>query len=619
MPKRKGKYGYHGTRHNLYDIARDGLVPQLTHVYSHGGEVKAVWFTERQDWASSHGALFRFPWPADADWTPDSDSWLTFKTIRPEDLDLLESAYVGGRWRHKWVPFLDTIWAKKRRSVLKYKGSIYVEASTSEQEVEGLLLSVLPASPYAGKVFAVGGYVRDEVLGLASKDLDIVVEKRGGAEGFSRFLHAQFPSATSTPYQIGKGYPIWHLAFRSDVAVGGRKYRTKGAELDVADSQKESFPDPTTRQRVTEYGTLAEDAERRDFTVNMIMKDLTTGAVVDPSGTGLDDLRAGFLRLHPNVNPDKPFSDDPLRMLRLIRFMVKYGWRAAPDTVAAVKRNAHRIDIVSGERVMDELKKVMVLGKLAPAIRFMSETGLLRHVMPEIEALKGVEQSKEHHAEGDVFEHTMLVLEHAKPTVHAQLAALLHDTGKPSTQTFLEDRIQFLGHEEVSAQIAEAFLRRLHFDNATIAKVVTLVSNHMRPHTSGSWGVKAVRKFIRDLGEHADDLIDLAEADSMGSRTPEGKPAKDGAAALRERIRTVQQEVPVGSKPVLSGNEVMQLLGIPSGPGVGAALRWLQERSDDLAEQGAVLTPEAARTLLVKEYPRTATILYHGAVYVEIT
>jgi poly(A) polymerase len=503
--------------------------------------------------------------------------------------------------------------------MLFYKGSIYVEASGAEQAVEKLLLSVLPASPFAGKAYAVGGYVRDEVMGLQSKDLDIVVEAPDGAQQLAKYLHDKFPKQTSQPYQIGKGYPIWHIAFKADVTDGGHTYHTKGAELDLADSQKESFPDPKTRQRVTEYGTLNEDAERRDFTANMLMKDLTTGEIVDPTGTGVDDIHAGVLRLHPNVNPDKPFSDDPLRMLRLIRFMVKYGWKPDKEAVEAVKRNVRRIDIVSGERIKDELSKIMLLGKLDQAIRFMSDTGLLGHVMPEIEALKGVRQSPEHHAEGDVFEHTMRVLQHAKPTVEAQLAALLHDTGKPATQTFLENKIQFLGHEKVSEQIAYAFLRRLRFDNATIDRVVAAVRNHMRPHTAHDWGVKAVRKFIRDLGDHAEAVLDLAEADSMGSLTPDGAPAKGGAFALRERIKQVQNEVPVSSKPALSGKDVMQILGIPSGPEVGEVMRWLQERADDLAEQGAQMTPEVAADLLRREYKRNAMVIaYHGVLYREI-
>jgi len=298
---------------------------------------------------------------------------------------------------------------------------------------------------------------------------------------------------------------------------------------------------------------------------------------------------------------DQTFMDDPLRMLRLIRFMAKYGWEAAPEAVDAVRRNAHRINIISSERVRDELVKIMLVGKMAPAIRFMEETGLLEHVLPEISSLRGVDQSPEHHSEGDVFEHTMKVLEAAKPTLHAQLSALLHDAGKPATQEFIEDKVQFLGHEKVSGEITEAVLRRLRFDNTVIRKVKFLVENHMRPTSAREFGPKAVRKFIRDIGEEIEDLLDLHDADSAGSLTPEGLPAKTTGPVLRKKIEEVQ-EIPVRVQPVLNGTEVMRILDLSSGREVGEALRWLQDRVDDYAVAGKELVPEEAERLLLTEY-----------------
>jgi poly(A) polymerase len=505
---------------------------------------------------------------------------------------------------------------------LIHHGAVYRLASTSEQEVEKLLLSVLPGSPFTGKSFAVGGYVRDEVMGLQSKDLDIVVELPGGAEKLATYLHQQFPNSTSNPYQIGKGYPIWHLAFKSDVELGGKTYATEGAELDFADSQKEAFPDPESRQRITQFGTLEEDTIRRDFTVNMLMKDLTNGKVVDPTGTGIADVQKGVLRLHPEVDPDRPFSDDPLRMLRLIRFMAKYNWQADPAAIDAVRRNAHRIEIVSGERIMEELSKIMRLGKLAQAIRFMANTGLLKYVMPEVEALRGVKQSPQHHSEGDVFDHTMLVLEKAAPTIEAQLAALLHDAGKPSTQKFFEDKIQFLGHEVVSGEIAEAMLRRLKFDLNTIKKVRRMVESHMRAHTSAEWGPAAVRKFIRELGDDIEDVLALTEIDALGSLGPGMVQKHNPIPGLRKRIQQ-QQEIPVSKKPILTGNDIMETLGVKPGAEIGKAMRWLQEQADELAAQGQTLTPMLAKELLRTRYPRAASVvaeepqylLYGAAVY----
>ena len=485
--------------------------------------------------------------------------------------------------------------------MLVYAGRVYT-ASLAEKEMERLFLEILPGTEFEGTSYAVGGYVRDEVMGIDSKDLDIVVGFEGGAGALGKYIRKLFGPAVSTPRQMG-AYPIWNLVFKENVTWDGQDYQTKGGELDLADSQKESFPDEESRQRLVEFGTVEEDVERRDFTVNMLLKDLTTGEMVDLSGTSVNDIQEGILRTHPDVPPDQPFEEDPLRMMRLVRFMAKYGWDAAPETVEAVKRNAHRIEIVSSERVRDELVKVMKVGKLGHAVRFMAETGLLQLLLPEIQALRGVEQSPQHHSEGDVFEHTLAVLENAKPTVDAQLAALLHDTGKPSTQEFLEDRIRFLGHEEVSEEIAEAVLRRLKFDNTTTKKVVTLVRNHMRPHQSAKWKPKTVRKFMRELGDYLEDVLDLAEADALGSMTPEGTPAKS-PTGLRERVRDMEllPAPAAGAKPPLSGHDVMRLLEVPPGAEVGKAMRWLVDKVDDWAVEGREMSPEDAEELLLREY-----------------
>lgn len=485
--------------------------------------------------------------------------------------------------------------------MIKFREHKYVLASAAEKAVENLLGAVLPGSPYAGHAFAVGGYVRDELMGLQSKDLDIVVDIAGGAKGLTRYLHNLFPEQTSTPRQLGQGYPIWFIAFKENLTYKGQSYQTAGAEIDVAESQKEGFPDPTSRQRVVEFGTIDEDMERRDFTVNQLMKDLTTGKIVDLSGTGVNDIKKGILRTHPNVSPDAVFRDDPLRMLRLVRFMAKYGWEAAPELVDAVKNNAHRIDIISGERIQGELNKIMSLGKTAQAIRFMQQTGLLKHVLPEVNDLVGVKQDEHHHAEGDVFEHTMLVLEKAPPTIEGQLTALLHDAGKRATQEFVGDRIKFLGHEDVSGEIAEAVLRRLKYDNKTISKVKFLVENHMRAHTAPEWSPKAVRKFIRDTGDYLEDLLVQTEADALSSHGPGMVPKENPVPELRQRIEKSKQ-IPVKTKPVLDGRTIMELLGIGPGPLVGEVMHWLQDKSDELAETGEELTPEVAEQLILKEF-----------------
>jgi poly(A) polymerase len=478
-----------------------------------------------------------------------------------------------------------------------------VLSSKAEKELEKFLKAYLPGTRFAGKVYAVGGYVRDEFMGLDPKDLDVVVEVRGGAERLAQMIHGEYVSETSTPRQLGAGYPIWQLAFKVDVVFGGKEYGTAGAVVELVDTQKEMFPDPDSRQRQVEYGTLKEDIERRDFTVNMLLKDLTTGEVRDLTGTSAEDIKRGVLRGHPGVDFGKILSDDPLRMLRLVRFQVKYGWSVPMDVLRAVKANAGRLAIVSGERIRDELVKIADLGKLGQAVRIMKAVGLLRYVLPEVEAMKGVEHeySMGSHQEGDVYRHTLAVLQNAKPGVESQFAALLHDVGKPASQAVVEGLIRFIGHEKVGGEIAEAVMRRLRFDLDVVKKVRTMVENHMRPHfltRDEGAGPKALRKFVREVGvELVDAVLDLAEADQLGTVPP-----KNVIPDLRKEIDALKAPVQKAEELPLDGNDVQRVLGIGKGPEVGVALKWLKDAKYEWELEGREMTKADAERLVAEKF-----------------
>ena len=476
-----------------------------------------------------------------------------------------------------------------------------ISADIAEREVERLLKVVLKGTPFANKTFAVGGYVRDEILGIGSKDLDVVVEMKGGAEKITKSLYRQFGRIISRPRQMGR-YPIWQITFKEDIDHKGKEYRTKGAIIEFADSQKESFPDEGSRQRITEPGTLMEDVERRDFTTNMLLKDLTSGEVKDLTGTSVNDIKRGILRGHPGLPLNKILRDDPLRMMRLVRFQAKYGWDVPMDVLRTVAANAKRIEIVSAERIRDELIKVMKLGKLAQDIKLMKVVGLLKYVLPEIEELKATKHdtSRGHHQEGDVFRHTYLVLQNAKPGIENQLAALLHDVGKPATREEIGDKIQILGHEEVGAEMAEAIMRRLKFDKGTVKTVKHMVRNHMRPHgldRNKSRSSKALRKFIRKVGdEMVDAILDLAEADNLGNLPP-----KNYIPELREEIEKIRSApVQVREQAVLDGNEVLDIIGGKPGPMVGVAIQFLKDKQLEYAADGIELTKGEAKRLLLE-------------------
>lgn len=463
-------------------------------------------------------------------------------------------------------------------------------------------------SVFSGKVFAVGGYVRDEQLGIKSKDLDIVIERFEGAQSLTEYIHRVFPEETSNPLRLGESYPIWHLSFKDYVVFKGDTYQTTGAEVDFADTQKESFPDPETRQRITTYGSIHDDCLRRDFTTNMLLRDLTTGELRDLSGTSLADIKAGVLRGHPEVSLNKTFSDDPLRMIRLIRFHCKFGWRIPFSVLKMVKENAHRISIVSGERIREELVKIITYGKLSRAIRLMDVTGLLRHILPEVSMMKGVQQGKANHAEGDAFVHTLLVVEQAQPTVVDSLSALLHDVGKTWTRKEEDGKISFHGHESLSAKMSDTILRRLKFDLDSIEVIKKVIDFHLRAHCYKEWGPKAVRKFIRDCGPELDAILRLMEADVCGCYKLDGTQHENYVPALRESIR-LSLEVPVEKFTVLDGDEIKELLSLPQGKEVGRAIKFLRELEDDHAvKTGTRLSKEHARELLKSQFELSSTI-----------
>jgi len=478
--------------------------------------------------------------------------------------------------------------------------------TTSDKEAERFLLKWVKTTPFRGRTFTVGGYVRDEVLGLDAKDLDVVVEMKGGAEKLTAMLHQFFPTQTSTPRIMGRGYPIWQIVFKEDIEFQGDTFATGGAVIEFVDTQKETVPDQNSRQRVVEYAPLKDDIERRYFTVNMLLKDLTTGEIVDLTGTSLKDIQDGVLRGHPGVDFDRILREDPLRMIRLVRFQVKYGWNVPMSVLKAVRRNAARIEIVSGERIQGELVKVMDLGKLAQAIRFMKAVGLLKYVFPEIQAMQGVEHeySKGHHQEGDVLRHTLLVLQNAKPGVDSQLAALLHDVGKPASQEVMDGLIRFIGHEKVGGEIAEAIMRRLKFDLDTVKRVRTMVENHMRPHhltRDEGVGPSALRRFIREVGaELVDAVLDLAEADSLGTMPPTNM-----IPDLRREIDALRVPVQNAETLPVDGRDIQRILGIGPGKKIGDILKWLKDKAFEMVQAGEEMTKDRAESLIIEHFRET--------------
>lgn len=452
----------------------------------------------------------------------------------------------------------------------------YARAVREETEA---MRAALAGTPLAGKVWLVGGCVRDELLGLpAPKDVDLVVE--GDALAVARLLFekgvAAYPPVT---------YPRFGTA---QVIVGG-------LQVELVTARRESYRGDSRKPDV-EPATLDEDARRRDFTVNALFRNLDTGEPADPLGTGFDDLRRRVLRTPQE--PEATFSEDPLRMLRAVRFRRQLGFEPAPGLYEAIRAEGHRLEIVSAERIRDEFSRMLQLPNAHLALEDLRQTGLLERFAPELAALAGVEQGDYHHL--DVWHHTLEVVRNTrKEDLVLVLAALLHDVGKPATRTTDDEgRTRFFGHEQVGRTMAVAFLRRLRYSSEVCADVGQLVRHHMRLLSARRLSDPAARRLIRDLGDQLDRLLDLVEADGKGLKA--GAPTLD-LSAIRAKVEHVRRRTPASVlESPLSGEEIMALLALEPGPGVGRAKAWLREQV--ILGRLAVGDRAAARLLLRERF-----------------
>ncbi|MGC1406783.1 MAG: CCA tRNA nucleotidyltransferase [Candidatus Dormiibacterota bacterium] len=408
------------------------------------------------------------------------------------------------------------------------------------------------------KVCIVGGFVRDLLLGRpADTDIDIVVEG-GSAEAAAEWLRRRWDRRARVV--SFERFGTAQIAFASPVV--GR------LTLEFVRARAEAYS-PDSRKPEVRAGTLEEDAERRDFTINALLLD-SRGEVLDPTGQGLEDLRLGVLRTP--LPPLETFSEDPLRMLRAARFVSQLEFELAPGVEEAMAAMAARLAIVSPERIRDELIKLLLAARPSLGLRILNRTGLLAQFLPEVAAMTGIDQAGYHL--GDVFQHTCLSLDAAAPRRIVRLAVLFHDVGKPVTAAAGPDGPTFLGHPQAGATIAATAMERLRFSGAEIEAVRQLVQLHMRPiQYSSQWADSAVRRLWHAAGELLPDLMALARADTQGSSFP----GLDQLLELEDRMATVAVEHPQGIRSPLDGEQLKGIFGLPAGPWVGRAQKLLIE------------------------------------------
>ncbi|GAA3373245.1 CCA tRNA nucleotidyltransferase [Streptomyces sannanensis] len=417
----------------------------------------------------------------------------------------------------------------------------------------------------------VGGSVRDALLGRLGNDLDFTTDAR--PEDVLKIVR---PWADAT-WEVG-------IAFGT---VGCQKAARSGSDLqnfqiEITTYRSEAY-DRTSRKPEVSYGdSIEEDLVRRDFTVNAMAVALPQKEFIDPHG-GLEDLAARVLRT-PGT-PEASFSDDPLRMMRAARFAAQLDFDVAPEVVAAMREMAERIDIVSAERVRDELNKLILSAHPRNGLRLFVSTGLADRILPELPALRL--ESDEHHRHKDVYEHTLTVLEQAidledsGPDLVLRLAALLHDIGKPKTRRFEKDgRVSFHHHEVVGAKMTKKRMTALKYSNDLVKDVAQLVELHLRFHGygTGEWTDSAVRRYVRDAGPLLDRLHKLTRSDCTTRNKRKAAALARTYDGLEERISQLQEQEELDAiRPDLDGNQIMEILGVGPGPLIGKAYKHLLE------------------------------------------
>jgi len=405
-------------------------------------------------------------------------------------------------------------------------------------------------------LYLVGGSVRDAFLGRPVEDFDFTTSARPDT------IHTLLAGWADSVYTVG-------ATFGTVAAIKG------GHTVEVTTFRDEIYRDDSRKPRVSYSDDIETDLSRRDFTVNSIAISLPEMETVDPHG-GLADLAAR--RLRTPSDPEISFSDDPLRMLRLFRFQATLDFEPAEEALAAVKSMGDRMEIVSPERIRDELNKLMVAPEPGAALLAMVEHRLTESFLPELPAL-AMEQDPAHHHK-DVLAHTAAVIDKTTPDLTLRLAALFHDVGKPETREFGSGGVSFHHHEVVGARLTRRRMKALRYPKDIIEDVAALVYLHLRPHTLAlGWTDSAVRRYVRDAGPLLERLNELVRCDVTTANKRRESTIQARIDELEERIRILgEQEELARLRPPIDGNHVMEYLGIPPGPKVGEVMDLLLEK-----------------------------------------
>lgn len=414
--------------------------------------------------------------------------------------------------------------------------------------------------------YVVGGYVRDLFLERPSNDIDVVVVGSG------------IQVASELKKMLGKKA---HLSVFRNFGTAQVKY--KDTEVEFVGARKESYQHDS-RKPIVEDGTLEDDQNRRDFTINALAVCLNKdrfGELVDPFD-GVYDMEDGIIATP--LDPDVTFSDDPLRMMRCVRFATQLNFQIEPETYEALSRNADRLKIISGERIADEMNKIMLSKHPSSGFYYLKDTGLLELIMPELCAMDKVE-TRNGRAHKNNYEHTMEVLENVckhSDNLWLRWAALLHDIGKPKSKRW-DNQIgwTFHNHNNIGAKMIPSMFRRMKLPmDAKMKYVQKLVELHMRPIVIADEEVtdSAVRRLMNDAGDDIDDLMTLCEADITSKNMQRKQKFLDNFRIVREKLKDLQErDYKRLLQPCIDGNEIMEIFHLKPSREVGTLKQTLKD------------------------------------------
>ena len=403
-------------------------------------------------------------------------------------------------------------------------------------------------------LYAVGGCVRDQLLHLAVIEFDLTTDAL--PETTKRLAAQAEPDAI---YSLGE-------TFGTIGALWG------DTRVEITTYRGEQYEPGSRKPDVRFSATLAEDLARRDFTINAIALEVGETELIDPEGGQLDLHRRLVRAVGP---PGERFRDDPLRLLRAVRFASMLDFEIEKATERSLREHAHELKLISRERIRDEMTDMLIGPAPDVALQMLADLGLLEYIVPDLLALRTVETGDGRHK--DIFAHTLKVVRAVPPTLVHRWAAALHDTGKVRTVGWTDGKLHFNGHEQVSERIARRALSELRYDRPTVSAVAKVVGMHTHTNSyHAEWSDGAVRRFVREAGDQLDALLDLSCADITSYHTYKKEAAARRIKELAARIGRLEEEASIAAlRPPLDGHDLMQMFDRPPGPWIKPLLQQL--------------------------------------------